>query len=106
VPAVLMYVTVASAMEALQIGRVVVEERLVACANVLPQMKSIFRWQGRVEEQNEAVLILKTMAGRANAVIERVRSLHSYTCPCIVVLPVDGGNPAFLAWIEEETAPA
>lgn len=101
---VLIYVTTAGAEEAIRIGRILVETRLAACANVLPQMTSIFRWDGQMQEESEAVLIVKTVDSHVDAVIERVKALHSYSCPCVVVLPISGGNPAFLAWINAETA--
>lgn len=101
---VFIYVTAASHDEALAIGRALVEERLAACANVLGGMTSVYRWQGKLQSETEAALVLKTQASLAEAVTDRVRALHSYECPCVVVLPVVGGNPAFLDWIAQETA--
>jgi len=100
------YVTAGSREEALAIGRTVVEERLAACANVLDGMSSIYWWQGALEEASEAVLILKTRAELLERLVARVRELHSYDCPCVVALPIDAGNPAYLEWIARETAPA
>ncbi len=101
--AVLVYMTAGDRAEAVRIGRVLVEERLAACANVLDGMTSIYRWQGEVCEDGEAVLIAKTTEAQADALTERVKALHSYDCPCVVTLPVAGGNPAFLEWIAEQT---
>jgi periplasmic divalent cation tolerance protein len=101
--AVMIYVTASGEEEARKIGRALVEQRLAACANVLPGVTSIYRWQGKVEEGGEASLILKTTADKVEAVTARVRELHSYTTPCVVALPIGGGNPAFLDWIETET---
>ncbi len=101
----MIYVTAATPAEALRIGGILVEERLAACANVLPQMTSVFRWEGSIQQESEAVLIVKTTEERAGAVIERIKTAHSYTCPCVVVLPIAGGNPAFLDWIRAETTP-
>jgi periplasmic divalent cation tolerance protein len=100
------YATAADAAEAERIGRAVVAERLAACANVLPGMRSIYWWQGKMEEGAEAVLILKTTRERLAALIARVKALHSYDCPCIEALEVAGGNPDFLAWVEAETKAA
>ena len=97
------YATAGDAAEARSIGRAVVGERLAACANVLAGMRSIYWWEGAVQEAVEAVLILKTTTERLGALIARVRELHSYACPCIEALPVADGNPAFLAWIARET---
>ena len=102
-PVMFVYVTAGDAAEALGIGRAVVEERLAACANVIDGMRAVYWWQGAVQEGGEAVLILKTTDGRLGALINRVRDLHSYDCPCIEALPVIGGNPGFLDWVASET---
>lgn len=100
----LIYITVADTAEAKALGRALVEARLVACANVLPGMVPIFRWQGEVQEGSEAVLIAKTRAALVERVIGFVKERHSYDCPCVVALPIMQGNPAFLDWIAAETA--
>jgi len=100
---VFVYITAASHTEALAIGRTLVAERLAACANVLPGVRSVYRWQGKVEEGDEAVLVAKTRAGLSGRLVDRVKSLHSYTCPAIVTLPILEGNPDYLAWIAAET---
>ncbi|HEY9537201.1 MAG TPA: divalent-cation tolerance protein CutA [Kiloniellaceae bacterium] len=99
----LVYVTAADEAEAQAIGRAMVEARLAACANVLPGMVPIFRWEGRVQTGSESVVILKTTAERAAALVEAVEAMHSYDCPCAVVLPIVGGSRAFLDWISQET---
>jgi len=98
-----LYATAADAEEARRIGRVLVEEQLAACANILPGITSIFRWQGKLEEAAEAVLILKTTEQKLEAAIARVKALHSYDCPCIEALPVVEGNRDFLEWVVRET---
>ncbi len=98
------YVTAGTADEAAAIGRAVVGERLAACANVLPAITAIYWWEGRLEEAGEAALILKTRVELVEALTARIKALHSYACPCVVALPVAGGNPAFLDWIRAETA--
>lgn len=100
------YVTASGRDEAMSIARRLVEERLVACANVLDGATSLYWWEGKVQEETEAVLIAKTRTELAEAVIARVKELHSYTCPCVVSLPIAAGNPAFLEWIGAETATA
>lgn len=99
-----LYVTTADRDEALAIGRALVEARLAACANVLPEVTSLYHWDGRLEQSAEAVLILKTRTDLATAAINRIRALHSYDCPGVVVLPVEGGNPDYLDWLRRETA--
>ncbi|MBU6475275.1 MAG: divalent-cation tolerance protein CutA [Alphaproteobacteria bacterium] len=101
--AVFIYVTVPSEAEAGKIAAALVEQRLVACANAIPGMKSIYRWQGRIARRDEAVLILKTQTHLFPAVETAVRALHPDETPCIVALPVENGNAAYLKWIETET---
>ena len=102
-PVMFVYATASDTAEALRIGRTVVEERLAACANVLGGMRAVYWWQGAVQEGGEAVLILKTTDDRLGALIDRVRDLHSYECPCIEALPVIDGNQHFLDWVASET---
>ena len=104
--AVIVYITTESLEQAEEIGRALVGERLAACANILPGMRSIYRWKGAVETAEETVLIAKTREALAQALINRVRELHTYEVPCIVVLPIIAGLPAFLRWIDDETAPS
>lgn len=99
----LLYVTTPNSEEAERIGGQLVEERLAACANILPAMTSVYRWQGALQKDHEAVLILKTRAELADRATARVLALHSYDCPCVMALDVAGGNPAFLDWITVET---
>lgn len=101
--ACLIYVTTDGPDEARAIGRALVEARLAACANILDPMTSIFHWEGKVQEGQETVLIAKTTATSVDALTAKVRELHSYDCPCIVALPIEGGNPAFLEWVAAET---
>ncbi len=101
----LIYVTTSNRDEALTLARSLVTARLVACANVLDSATSLYWWEGKVQEEPEAVIICKTRAALVDSVVARVTELHSYACPCIVVLPIIAGNPAFLQWIEAETAP-
>ena len=99
----MIYVTAESKDEALRIGRSLVEARLAACANILPPMTSVYRWEGAVQEDSEVALILKTRQELVESLTERIKELHSYDCPCVVALPIIGGNPDFLQWIDSET---
>lgn len=100
----LVYITCASETEALAIARALVEERLAGSVNVLGQARSIYRWQGRIEDAAEVVLVAKTSAGRMDGLIARTRALHSYACPCIVAVPIAEGPPDYLAWLTEQTS--
>ena len=99
----MVYVTAASKDEAIRIGRALVTERLAACANVLDGMHAIYRWQGAVEEADEAVLILKTRKDLAGDAVTRIKALHSYDVPCAVVYDMTDGLPAYLGWIDAST---
>ena len=103
--AVLLYVTADNKEEALEIGRTLVQEKLVACANILDNMTSVFSWQGRVSTGQEAVLLLKTSRRRVEEVTARITDLHSYEVPCVVALTASGGNEEFLSWILESCQP-
>jgi periplasmic divalent cation tolerance protein len=96
------YMTAGSRDEAGTIGKELVVSRLAACVNIIDNMNSIYMWQGKVQDDAEIVLIAKTTEDRVPALIEKVKSLHSYECPCIVSIPVSGGNQAFLDWIAGE----
>ena len=98
----LVYVTAPSRNEAEKIAEAVVTERLAACANILDGITSIFHWEGKLCRENEALLILKTTDEKTDVLTARIKELHSYACPCIVVLPIEKGNPPFLEWIERE----
>ncbi len=100
----MVYVTASSKDEALQIGRTLVEERLAACANILDGMHSIYRWQGKVEEAGETVLLLKTRKQLAEKAIARIAELHSYDVPCAVVYDMADGLKPYLEWIDVSTS--
>jgi len=93
------YMTAGSLDEARSIGRELVESGLAACVNIIGQVQSMYIWNGKIQDDTEAVLIAKTTSLRLPELIARVRALHSYDCPCIVSLPVSGGNPDFLDWV-------
>ena len=100
------YMTAGSADQARMIGEYLVAERLAACVNMIPGMTSIYRWEGDIKRDEEVVLIAKTRKDRVEALTDQVMRLHSYDCPCVVVLPLEGGNRAFLEWIGEQVEDA
>ena len=87
------------------IARALVEERLAACVNVIPGVRSIYRWEDEVQDDPEVVLIIKTQAGRCEALAARIEDLHPYDVPEVLVLPAVGGSAPYLRWIETETKP-
>ena len=100
------YVTAPSRAEAMRIARAVVKHRLAASANVLGGARSVYWWRGKMAEADEAVMVAKTRAGLVGKLIRRVQSMHRYTCPAIVALPILEGNPGYLKWIAAETREA
>jgi periplasmic divalent cation tolerance protein len=101
--ALVVLVTTPSAEQAALLARSLVEERLAACGNVLPAIRSIYRWEGALHDDEEALLVLKTTRDRLEALREAVLRLHPYRVPEVLALPVEGGNAAYLAWIVEAT---
>lgn len=98
----LIYMTFADAAEARRVGEHLVRSRLVACVNILDQMNAMYIWQDRFQDDRETVMIAKTIQEKVPEVIQTVREMHSYTCPCIVCLPIQDGHPDFLAWIGDQ----
>jgi periplasmic divalent cation tolerance protein len=98
----LVYVTTANQEEARRIGRLLVEKRLAACANIVPIVQSIYWWQGRIYDEEEALMFVKTTKERVEEVIAEVKKLHSYEVPAIDALDISAGNPDYLKWISEE----
>lgn len=94
--------TAGNKAEAQKIGNALVESQLAACVNILDNMQSIYRWEGKIQQDSEVVLIAKTTDLLVSQLIEKVKSLHSYDCPCIVCLPISDGYPPFLDWIQSE----
>ena len=89
--------------EARNIGKDLVTARLAACVNIIDNMNSFYWWEGEIQDDREVIMIAKTKANLVPDLIEKVKSIHSYECPCIVSLPILDGNKAFLDWIVQET---
>lgn len=86
--------------------RTLVEERLAACGHQVQTIRSVYRWQGEVHDEPEARVALHTRRSLVPAIVARAEQLHPYEIPCVLAMPVVGGNPAYLQWISEETRPA
>ena len=97
------YITTENMEEAREVGKALIKDQLVACVNMIEHMESMFMWNNEFQNEKEVVLIAKTKETLVNELIDKVKEVHSYDCPCIVTLPVQGGNQAFLDWIDEET---
>ena len=101
----LIYITAGDIEEARVIGKVLVSERLAACVNIIDNIHSMYWWQGEIQNDREAIIIAKTKESLVPELIEKVKSTHSYDCPCVVSLPIVGGNKGFLEWVANETMP-
>jgi periplasmic divalent cation tolerance protein len=101
---IVVLITVPSAEEAAKIAKVLVEERLAACANIVKDIRSVFRWEGKIEDDSEALMVLKTREALFEDLEKRVRELHSYSVPEVIALPIVKGSEAYLSWLQEETA--
>lgn len=102
---ILMYCTAPSRALADLIAHTLIEKRLAACVTLLPAIESVYRWQGAIEKSEELVLLIKTTAAQESAITAQIKSLHPYDIPCILTLPISGGNPQFLEWIGQEVEP-
>ncbi len=95
------YAVFANAEEAERIGRTMVEERLAACVNIFGPVRSIYRWQDKVETADQVAAIFKTHHWQSDALIERITALHSYDVPCVVSWPIDKVLRAYADWVDD-----
>ncbi len=99
---VVLLCTVPSEEVGTKLARSLVQEGLVACVNVVPGLRSIYRWKGEVCEDAELLLVMKSVRSRSGAIAERVKELHPYETPELIALPVGGGTDGYLAWVREQ----
>ena len=100
---IVIYITTGSISEAKKIGRTLVEEKLVACSNIISPIRSIYSWQGEICDDKEALMVLKTRKKLFKQIVKRVEELHSYDLPEIIAMPIIEGSEKYLSWINEET---
>jgi len=100
---IVVFVTCGSEKEALKIAHSLVEERLAACVNLVSPVRSIYRWEGKIWDEKEWILIIKTQKERFEELEKKVKSLHSYSVPEIIGLPIVEGSSSYLRWLLEET---
>jgi periplasmic divalent cation tolerance protein len=101
---VLVYSVFPNRAVAEKIARALLDGKLAACVNIFPPMISLYEWEGKLETSRETAAIIKTRRELAEKIIETARPLHPYSVPCFLVLPVEGGNAAFLDWVRDQTA--
>jgi periplasmic divalent cation tolerance protein len=98
-PCQIVLTTCPDAASAERLARILVEEGLAACVNILPPMRSIYRWKGKIEDASELLLVIKSAAAHFPAIRDRLRALHPYELPEIIAVPIVDGLPAYLAWL-------
>ncbi|HMK42735.1 MAG TPA: divalent-cation tolerance protein CutA [Dissulfurispiraceae bacterium] len=97
------YVTAPNEDEAAKIAKILIEERLAGCVNIVRSLRSIYRWQGAIEDESEVLMICKTRRTLFEALEARVKTLHSYSVPEVIALPIVAGSREYLAWLDETT---
>ncbi len=100
---IIAYVTVPSEAEGRKIARLLVEEKLAACVNVVPDIQSFYRWEGQVQHDKELLLMIKSQSKKMASLITRVKELHSYDVPEVISMPVTQGSDDYLDWVRNET---
>ena len=101
----LAFTTFASEEDAARVVRALIEERLIACGNLLPGARSLYRWQGRIEDQREVVVLMKTRKQDWTALLSRLHELHPYETPELIAVRIAAGAPRYLAWLEAALEP-
>jgi periplasmic divalent cation tolerance protein len=99
---IVLFITTADAEEASRIAEALVKERKAACVNIVPGVNSLFWWQDKVEKTGESLLIVKSKASLLDQIVRLVKQHHSYDVPEIIALPIIGGNPDYLEWMDRE----
>ena len=98
---ILIYITISNEEAATHIAEKLVSENLVACANIIPTIKSVYKWQNQMETNSESVVLFKTTKSMEQIVINRIKELHPYQLPCVVSFDIADGNGDFLNWISQ-----
>ena len=100
---IIVLITASSKDEAVKIGTALVNEHLAACVNIVQEVRSLFFWEGKTHDERETLLIAKSRQPLLEPLIARVKALHSYTVPEVIALPILGGSPEYLRWLNETT---
>ncbi|MCL2679407.1 MAG: divalent-cation tolerance protein CutA [Dehalococcoidia bacterium] len=100
---IIVYITAGDEAEARKLAGILLENKKAACVNIIPKVASLYRWQGRIEDNTESLLIIKTRAALLDDIATLVKASHSYETPEIIAVPVIGGSPDYLAWLDKET---
>lgn len=100
---IIVFITTSNEDEASKIARTLVESKLAACVNIVRNLRSIYRWQGKIEDESEILMIVKTQKRLFQSLAQKVREMHSYTVPEIIAMPVIEGSEDYLKWLKEVT---
>jgi periplasmic divalent cation tolerance protein len=100
---IIVLITTSTGDEAEKIGKALVDGHLAACVNIVPEVRSLFFWDGKTQDERETLLICKSRLPRMKQIVERVKSLHSYTVPEVIALPIVGGSREYLDWVKDST---
>jgi periplasmic divalent cation tolerance protein len=101
---IVIFITSGSEEEAKRLGRILVEEKLAACVNIIPGVESLYWWKGKIESSKEWMLVVKTQGKMVNRIVKRVKEIHSYEIPEVIALPIVEGNRDYLQWISDVLA--
>ena len=97
--AILLYVTTKDVRQAKRIAKILLAERRIACANIIPSSHSLYFWEGKLQEGSEAILLLKTTKNNYAIIEQRITEMHSYKCPCILLFEIGNGKQEYLDWL-------
>jgi periplasmic divalent cation tolerance protein len=100
---IVVLITASKKDEAVIIGKVLVDEHLAACVNIVPEVRSLFFWEGKTQDEQETLLIVKSRLAHMEKLVSRVKSLHSYAVPEVIALPIVAGSADYLSWLRERT---
>ena len=100
---IIVFITAPTEEEAAKIAKALVEEKLAACVNIIKGIRSIYRWQGKIEDDPEVLMVVKTREDLFEKLADRVKELHSYEVPEVIAMPITKGSEAYLKWIGEVT---
>ena len=103
---VLIYITAPNREEAISLAHELLNQKLIACANIVDHVTSLYWWRGEIEQNNEVILIAKTLPSHTEQVIKHVQEKHSYECPAIVTIPITGGSQEYIDWVSQQVTPA
>ena len=101
----MVFTTFANGEDAARVVRALVEERLIACGNIVPGVRSLYRWEGKIADEAEVFVVMKTRKQDWTALLSRLHELHPYTTPECIAVRIAAGAPKYMAWLEEALAP-